>query len=49
MTEKKENTHNRLPICTLGADGHGKTTLTAAMAKVIARIGAIHTDGDRRL
>ena len=46
MTEKKENTHNRLPICTLGADGHGKTTLTAAMAKVIARIGAIHTDGD---
>ena len=46
MTEKKERTHNRLPICTLGADGHGKTTLTAAMAKVIARIGAIHTDGD---
>lgn len=46
MTEKKEYTHNRLPICTLGADGHGKTTLTAAMAKVIARIGAIHTEGD---
>ncbi len=46
MTEKKENTHNRLPICTLGADGHGKTTLTATMAKVIARIGAIHTDGE---
>ena len=46
MTEKKENAHNRLPICTLGADGHGKTTLTAAMAKVIARIGAIHTDGN---
>ena len=46
MTEKKEYTHNRLPICTLGADGHGKTTLTAAMAKVIARIGAIHTDED---
>ena len=44
MTEKKEWTHNRLPICTLGADGHGKTTLTAAMAKVIARIGAIHTE-----
>lgn len=44
MTEKKEYTHNRLPICTLGADGHGKTTLTAAMAKVIARIGAIHTE-----
>lgn len=46
MTEKKKYTHNRLPICTLGADGHGKTTLTAAMAKVIARIGAIHTEGD---
>ena len=46
MTEKKEYTHRRLPVCTLGADGHGKTTLTAAMAKVIARIGAIHTEGD---
>ena len=46
MTEKKENTHRRLPICTLGADGHGKTTLTAAIAKVVARIGAIRTDGD---
>ena len=46
MTEKKGNTHNRLPICTLGADGHGKTTLTAAMAKVVSRIGAIHTDGN---
>ena len=46
MTERKENTHNRLPICTLGADGHGKTTLTAAMAKVVARIGAIHTNED---
>ena len=46
MTEPKENTHNRLPICTLGADGHGKTTLTAAIAKVVARIGAIHTNGD---
>lgn len=46
MTEKRANTHNRLPICTLGADGHGKTTLTAAIAKVVARIGAIHTNGD---
>ena len=44
MTEKKENTHRRLPICTLGADGHGKTTLTAAIAKVVSRIGAIHTN-----
>ena len=46
MTEKKQNTHRRLPICTLGADGHGKTTLTAAIAKVVSRIGAIHTNGD---
>lgn len=46
MTERKANTHQRLPICTLGANGHGKTTLTAAIARVVARIGAIHTDGD---
>ena len=46
MTEKKEGAHRRLPICTLGAPGHGKTTLTAAIAKVVARIGAIHTNGD---
>ncbi|MDE0682950.1 MAG: GTP-binding protein [Candidatus Poribacteria bacterium] len=46
MTEKKDNTHRRLPICTLGADEHGKTTLTAAIAKVVSRIGAIHTNGD---
>ena len=46
MTESKQNTHRRLPICTLGATGHGKTTLTAAIAKVVSRIGAIHTDRD---
>ena len=46
MTEKKQKTHRRLPICTLGADGHGKTTLTAAIAKVVSRIGAIHTHSD---
>ena len=46
MTEQKTHTHRRLPICTLGAHGHGKTTLTAAIAKVVARIGAIHTNGD---
>lgn len=45
MTEKKD-TYRRLSICTLGASGHGKTTLTAAIAKVVARIGAIHTNGD---
>ena len=46
MTEQRENTHHGLPICTLGAPGHGKTTLTAAIAKVVARIGAIHMNGD---
>lgn len=46
MTEKKQHIHHGLPICTLGADGHGKTTLTAAIAKVVARIGAIYTNGD---
>ena len=46
MTDKKEDMHRRLPICTLGAPGHGKTTLTAAIAQVVARIGAIHTNGD---
>ena len=46
MAQQREHTHRRLPICTLGAHGHGKTTLTAAIAKVVARIGAIHTNGD---
>ena len=46
MTDQKKTHIAGLPICTLGADGHGKTTLTAAIAKVVARIGAIHTDGD---
>ena len=44
MDEKRTPTHRALPICTLGAPGHGKTTLTAAIAKVVARIGAIHTN-----
>ena len=46
MDEKRALKHRALPICTLGAPGHGKTTLTAAIAKVVARIGAIHTDID---
>lgn len=44
MGEKRAPKHRALPICTLGAPGHGKTTLTAAIAKVVAKIGAIHTD-----
>ena len=45
MTEKIVKTHRGLPLCTFGAAGHGKTTLTAAIAKVVSRIGAIHTPG----
>ncbi len=40
-------TDRSLPICTLGASGHGKTTLTAAIQKVVGRIGAIHGDSKR--
>ena len=42
--EKRKSTHRSLSICTLGASGHGKTTLTAAIQKVVARIGAIHSN-----
>lgn len=42
--EKKKSTPRSLAICTLGASGHGKTTLTAAIQKVVARIGAIHSN-----
>lgn len=41
--EKITSTHHSLSICTLGAAGHGKTTLTAAIQRVVARIGAIHS------
>lgn len=44
MADKKEKEHRGLPICTLGATGHGKTTLTAAIAKVIAKIGSIRSN-----
>ena len=44
MDDKRGSTHRFLPICTLGAFGHGKTTLTAAIAKVIARIGSIRSE-----
>lgn len=40
MDDKRGGTHFPLPICTLGATDHGKTTLTAAIAKVVARIGS---------
>lgn len=42
--EKRTSTDHTLSICTLGAAHHGKTTLTAAIQKVVARIGAVHSD-----
>ena len=33
MDDKRGSAHLPLPICTVGASGHGKTTLTAAIAK----------------
>lgn len=41
MDDKRGGAHIALPICTLGTTDHGKTTLTAAIAKVVARIGSI--------
>lgn len=46
MKKNRASSHRVLPICNLGAPGHGKTTLTAAIAKVVARIGAIQTEID---
>ena len=44
MNKKKTSTHLSLPICMLGADGHGKTTLTTGMERVIEKIGTIRSD-----
>lgn len=44
MNKKKTSSHLSLPICMLGADGHGKTTLTTVMERVIEKIGTIHSD-----
>ncbi len=41
MDDKRGAAHPSLPISTLGASGHGKTTLTAAIARVVAKIGSI--------
>jgi len=48
MADKRKIGHIGLPICTLGATGHGKTTLTAAIAKVVARIGSIRSNIDNQ-
>ena len=40
MEPKRGYRHQASTICTLGGTGHGKTTLTAAMIKVVSRIGS---------
>ncbi|RKU25697.1 hypothetical protein C6497_15155 [Candidatus Poribacteria bacterium] len=49
MNKKKTSSHLSLPICMLGADGHGKTTLTTVMERVIEKIGTIHSDSSNEL
>ena len=44
MDEKRQYRHQGLTICTLGGAGHGKTTLTAGIIKVVSRIGSTQTD-----
>ncbi|MYF99869.1 hypothetical protein F4212_12190 [Candidatus Poribacteria bacterium] len=46
MDDRRGAAHRSLPICTLGATGHGKTTLTAAMTRVIQKIGSIRSKID---
>ena len=40
MDKKRQYRHQGLTICTLGGVGHGKTTLTAGIIKVVSRIGS---------
>ena len=44
MDEKRQYRHQGLTICTLGGVEHGKTTLTAGIIKVVARIGSTQMD-----
>lgn len=48
MNDKRSAAHRSLPISTLGATGQGKTTLTAAMAKVVQKIGSIRSKIDNQ-
>jgi len=48
MDDRRGAVHRSLPICTLGATGHGKTTLTAAMTRVIQKIGSIRSKIDNQ-
>ncbi len=40
METKKHHRHQASTICTLGGAGHGKTTLTAAIIKVVSQVGS---------
>lgn len=40
METKKHHRHQTSAICTLGGAGHGKTTLTAAIIKVVSQVGS---------
>ena len=44
MDDKRQYRHQGLAICTLGGMGHGKTTLTAGIIKVVSRIGSTQMD-----
>ena len=44
METKKHHRHQTSTICTLGGAGHGKTTLTAAIIKVVSQVGSTQTE-----
>ena len=46
MDDKKSFRHQALIVCTLGGAQAGKTSLTAAMAKVVSRIGSTPEDSE---
>ena len=46
MDDKKSFRHQALIVCTLGGAQAGKTSLTAAMAKVVSRIGSTPVDSE---
>ncbi|MCG9126575.1 hypothetical protein JT359_03135 [Candidatus Poribacteria bacterium] len=46
MNKKNTSSHQSLPICMLGAEGHGKSTLTSAIERVVEKIGTIHSESN---
>ena len=46
MDNKRDNRHRALTVCTLGGAQAGKTSLTAAMTKVVSRIGSTPADSE---